>query len=192
MILFPVILPVVENMDRLSGRENVALLSKVSRQALKLSAEKSGVVLGELSKDEKDVPLPFGSYYWSISHKPRYVAAVIGDSCIGIDIEEVRPRPESIFGYVASDEDWDLMGGKSLHAFFRCWTAKEAVLKAAGIGIGGLMKCRVLSVPDEVHIILNYQDCDYEVEQLYYNNHIVTVLKNDNKVEWVYPVRGKL
>ena len=185
--LFPVILPVIEDINKLPGKEKVALLSRVSREALKLSTEKSGVTVGELYKDENDVPIPFGSHYWSVSHKPKYVAAVISNDKIGIDIEEIKPRSESLFDYVATGEEWKLSKEKSWDTLFRYWTAKEAVLKAIGIGISGLKTCRIISVPDGDYIILDYQDRFFQVEQLRYKNHIVSVLKGNNKIEWIIP-----
>jgi 4'-phosphopantetheinyl transferase len=185
MTLFPVILPVAEVERRLSGKEKVAELSRISREALKLSAEKSGVMLGELLKDEDDVPCPFDGNYWSLSHKSKYVTAIVSKEMIGIDIEEIRPRSESIFSLVASDEEWELSQDLSWDTFFRYWTAKEAALKAVGVGIGGLKVCRIISVPDNNHIVLNYRDSLFRVEQLSYKNHIVSVIKNDNEIEWV-------
>jgi 4'-phosphopantetheinyl transferase len=183
--LFPVILPVAKAGHRLSGSEKVARLSRISREALKLSAGKWGVTLGELQKDENDVPCPFDGHYWSLTHKSKYVAAVVGKDKIGIDIEEIKPRSKAIFSLVASDEEWERAQDRSLDIFFRYWTAKEAVLKAIGIGIGGLKTCRVVSVPDEHHIILDYRDHTFRVEQLYHKNHIVSVLKEDNEIEWI-------
>jgi len=185
MTVFPVILPVAEPVHKLSGKEKVARLSRVSREALRLSAEKSGVVLGELLKDEDDVPCPFGGNYWSVSHKSKYVAAVVSRAKIGIDIEEIKPRSESIFSLVASDEEWELSPDRSWGIFFRYWTAKEAALKAVGIGIGGLKACRLVSIPDANHMVLNYRGCLFIVEQLSYRNHIVSIVKNDSEVEWV-------
>jgi 4'-phosphopantetheinyl transferase len=183
--LFPVILPVAKAGNRLSGSEKVARLSRISREALKLSAGKWGVTLGELVKDENDVPCPFDGHYWSLTHKSKYVAAVLSRNRIGIDIEEIKPRSKSIFSLVASDEEWERAQDRSLDTFFRYWTAKEATLKATGVGIGGLKACRVVSVPDEHHIILDYRDHSFRVEQLYHKNHIVSVLKEDNEIEWI-------
>lgn len=187
MTLFPVILPVTEDISKLPGKEKVALLSRISRDALKLSAERSGVIVGELHKDENDVPLPFSNHYWSVSHKPKYVAAVTSNDRIGIDIEEIKPRSESLFDYVATGEEWELSQEKSWDTLFRYWTAKEAVLKAIGIGISGFKTCRIISVPDEGHIILDYQNRLFRVEQLRYQGHIVSVLKDNNKIEWTIP-----
>ena len=184
MTLFPVILPVDEARNGLSGKEKVARLSSISREALNLSAQKSGVTLAELKKDEDDVPCPFDGNYWSVSHKPKCVAAVVSREKIGIDVEEVKPRSESIFGPVASDEEWELSQDRSWNTFFRYWTAKEAILKSVGIGIGGLKACRVVSIPDQYNIVLHYRDSLFLVEQSYYNDHIVAVLKDNNEIEW--------
>lgn len=184
MTLFPVVMPVIEVGHRLSGKEQVAHLSRIAREALKLSAEKSGVRLGELNKDEKGAPCPVLGNYWSLSHKSNYVAAVVSKDKVGIDIEEMKPRAESLFAHVASDEEWELKE-KSWDTLFRYWTAKEATLKVIGIGISGLKTCRIISVPDENHITLDYKGQFFLVEQLRYKNHIVSVLKDDNQIEWV-------
>jgi len=184
MTLFPVILPVAEELQKLSGKDKVDHLSQSAREALKLSAEKSGVRLGELLKDEKGVPCPVADVYWSLSHKPKYVAAVVSKDKVGIDIEEMKPRTESILAHVASDEEWELKE-RSWDTFFRYWTAKEAILKVIGIGISGLKTCRIISVPDENHIALDYNGQFFLVEQLRYKNHIVSVLKGDNQIDWI-------
>lgn len=185
MTLFPVVLPVAEADRNLSGAERVARLSRIAREALRLSAEKSGVVLGKLLKDEDDVPYPSNGNYWSLSHKPKCVAAVVSDKAIGIDIDEIRPRRKSAFNLVASEEEWELGKDRSWCTFFRYWTAKEATLKVAGVGIGGLKACRLVSIPDKNHIVLNHRGCLFIVEQFNYRNHVVSVVKNDNEVEWI-------
>jgi len=185
MTLYPVIMPVGGDVQRLSGREKVAALSNCARQALRLSAERIGIALGELRKDDDDVPLPFGGYHWSVSHKPKYVAAVIGQGSIGIDIEEIGPRKENIFGYVASADEWRLFGGESWDSLCRCWTAKEAVLKSTGTGLAGLKSCRVADVQDNANISLSFEGRLYQVAQMRLDGHIVSILKNDNLVEWV-------
>jgi len=184
MTLFPVVIPVIESGHKRQGKEKVAHLSRISREALKLSAEKSQVKLGELLKDEKGVPCPVAGIYWSLSHKPKYVAAVVSKNRVGIDIEEMKPRAKSLFAHVASDEEWELKG-RSWDTLFRYWTAKETILKVIGIGISGLKTCRIISVPDENHIALDYKGQFFLVEQLRYKNQIVSVLKNGDQIEWV-------
>ncbi len=185
MTLYPVVMPVSGDVQRLSGREKVVALSACARQALQLSADRSGIALGELQKDSDDIPLPFGEYHWSVSHKPKYVAAVAGRGRIGIDVEEIEPRRENIFSYVASDEEWELFGGKSWDSLYRCWTAKEAVVKSTGAGLAGLKSCRVDAVLDAASISLSFKGHPYRIAQMRVDGHIVSVLKGDNLVEWV-------
>ena len=185
MTLFPVVLPLPEADPSLSGKEKVVRLSRIAREALRLSAERSGVTLGKLVKDEDDVPLPFDGTHWALSHKPKCVAAVVCSEGIGIDVEEIGPKAEPIFDLVGSDEEWEMGGGRTWDTFFRYWTAKEAVLKAVGIGIGGLKKCRVTSLPDDAQVELIYQGNLYLVEQLRHRNHIISVLRNGHEVQWV-------
>jgi len=182
MTLFPVVMSVIETQP--SGKEAVDRLSWIAREALKVSAQKSQVKLGELAKDGNGVPCPVDGIYWSLSHKPKYVAAVVSSGKVGIDIEEMKPRAESLFARVAGDEEWELTQ-KSWDILFRYWTAKEAVLKVIGIGIGGLRTCRITSVPDEDHITLDYRGQLFLVEQLRHDNHIVSVLKGDNEIDWI-------
>jgi len=186
MTLFPVIMPVIEAGYKLSGKDKVDHLSQSAREALKLSAEKSGVTLGKLLKDEKGAPWPVNGNYWSLSHKPECVAAVVSKDKVGIDIEEMKPRDELLFARVASNKEWELKE-RSWDTFFRYWTAKEAILKVIGIGISGLKTCRIISVPDENHIALDYNGQLFLVEQLRYKNHIVSVLKGDNQIDWIIP-----
>jgi 4'-phosphopantetheinyl transferase len=185
MTLHPVVMPVSGDVQRLSGRNKVAALSDCARQALQISADRAGVVLGELQKDGDDIPMPFGGYHWSVTHKPKYVAAVIGRGRMGIDVEEIEPRKKDIFGYVAGDEEWNLFGGKSWDSLCRCWTAKEAVVKSTGTGLAGLKSCRVDDVLDATSISLSFQGRLYRVAQMRVDGHIVSVLKDDSLVEWV-------
>ena len=184
MTLFPVVMPVIEAECNPSGKEAVDRLSRIAREALKVSAQKSRVKLGELLKDGDGAPCPVDGIYWSLSHKPKYVAAVVSNDKVGIDIEQVKPRTESLFARVAGDAEWELKE-KSWDTLFRYWTAKEAILKVIGIGISGLKTCQIISVPDEHHIILDYMGRLFLVEQLRHNNHIVSVLKGNNEIDWI-------
>ncbi|MCX5998067.1 MAG: 4'-phosphopantetheinyl transferase superfamily protein [Chloroflexi bacterium] len=185
MKMFAVVIFLHHDSEIVSRKEQAFLLESISRRALDLSAKEGGVRLGPLAKDLNNAPVPFDGHCWSISHKPKCVAAVAGPIRVGIDVEEVRPRAASLFNHVASRAEWQLSPSRSWLTFFRYWTAKEAVLKAVGIGLAGMKACRVLSLPDEDHVELEYQECRYLVEQLRQRDHIVSVLKDANEVEWV-------
>ena len=184
--LFPVILPVPDEVRNFQPRERVIFLSQHARQALKIAAEKSGVRLGEVLKDDNGVPQPWGGIHWSISHKKRYVCGVVAPLPIGIDIERVRDFSEGLFQKTATEREWALadMETESVMAFFRFWTAKEAVLKATGIGIKDLLKCRVQQIVDDHHLQIRYDNRDWLIEHFFFDDHVASIVKSSFQIEW--------
>ena len=185
--LFPVILPVPGEVHDYKPRERVVFLSRHARRALKLAAEKSDVRLGELVKDDNGVPQPCDGIHWSISHKTRYVCGVVAPLPIGIDIERVRDFSAGLYQKTATDEEWALadMQSDAVMAFFRYWTAKEAVLKATGIGIKDLLKCRVNHIIDDMHLQIQYDGQDWLIEHFIFNDHVASIVKSDFRIHWI-------
>ena len=191
MTLYPVILPLLPEDQKLRGRELVQAQRRRARQALARSCEASGITLGPLEKDERDAPLPFNGTYWSLSHKPQFVAAVVGLTPIGIDIEEITPRNAGIHAYIAGDEEWAL-ADRGWETLFRYWTAKEAVLKAVGVGISHLKKARIHAIPDTDNLLVDYASRLWPVRHYRFGDHIVSVTRDDHEVVWrlVQPQSG--
>ena len=185
--LFPVILSVPDKARSLSGRERVLFLSRHARMALARSAELSGIRLGELEKDEKGVPLPSAGNYWSISHKPLYVAGVVSDRPVGIDIEQIHEINPALYRKVAGEDEWMLGDGRSIDLFFRFWTAKEAVIKVRGTGIRDMRKCRVIEVRDKNTLRIECSGVIRDIEQVYFDGHIASLICPDHSVRWELP-----
>ncbi len=183
-ILYPVILAVPDKEQKLTGREKVANLSNHARRALEISAQKSCIELGDLTKNENGAPLPFDGNYWSLTHKPIYVGGVIAPTQIGIDIEKIRPCSKALFRKTANESEWGLSDADSFKLFFRYWTSKESVLKASATGIRDLSKCRIVQIIDHNHLVINYEDRKWLIEHFYFDGHIASVVKNDFDVEW--------
>ncbi|MFV0349550.1 MAG: 4'-phosphopantetheinyl transferase family protein [Halodesulfovibrio sp.] len=82
---------------------------------------------------------------FSISHSGDMVwAALCRGSHVGIDVEEIRPVPELevLTAALHPHERADVFAAaetERLRTFYRCWTRKEAVLKAAGTGLNATM-----------------------------------------------------
>jgi 4'-phosphopantetheinyl transferase len=186
-IIYPVLLVVPENAKNLKGREKVMFLSQHARKALKISAEHIGIEFFSLLKDDNGIPLPFQGTFWSVTHKPLYVGGIVAPAKIGIDIEQIKPISKGLFEKTAHDSEWNLSPDpRSLELFFRFWTAKEAVLKATGDGISGLLKCKVIEIPDNTNMVLHYQDRRWSIEHHFFNGHIAAVVKNEFDIKWIF------
>ncbi|MDF1593209.1 MAG: 4'-phosphopantetheinyl transferase superfamily protein [Desulfobacterales bacterium] len=182
--IFPVILAVPETDRRLKGREKTIALSGYARRALELSSQKNGIILAQLLKEENGAPLPFSGNHWSLSHKSAYVGGVAAGFRIGIDIERIRPIQKALYRRTATDDEWRLSSEAPLQLFFRYWTAKEAVLKAAAIGLKDLTKCRIGKVLDEHHLIVDYLDKPWLVAQVFFDGHVAAVVSPVREVQW--------
>ena len=169
----------------LPPRSRVKFLSRHARKALDISARKSDLDLGKLVQDDTGRPLPANGVHWSLTHKTDYVGAVASLDIIGIDLEKIIPRnTRALFRKTADPAEWALAGNKSWGVFHRYWTAKEAVLKATGIGIRDLSTCRVIEVRDHHHLTIHYADRIWPIEHHYFSGHIASIIKNADRIIW--------
>jgi len=183
-VIYPVILSVSAGAKELTRRARVKYLSRHARRALEISAEKSGIKLGELIKEDNGSPLPFDGNYWSVTHKPEYVGGVIASELIGIDIEKIRPCSKALFKKTADDREWALSDTDPLTLFFRYWTSKEAVLKAGGKGLTDLSNCRIVQITDDNNLIIKYKNRKWFVEHFFFKGHVASVIKTASRIEW--------
>lgn len=184
-ILTPVIMKVSPS-DRLPrGKEQVQMLSRLARQAAQMSSEKSGHKITAFCKNQDGVPIPTAGVYWSISHKPHFVGGVVAAEPVGIDIEQVRQVDVGVMQRIADDQEWALAGGRELEAFFRFWTAKEAVLKAMGVGFTGLSNCRILRMLDKDRLKVGYDQKTFVVHQIWFaEDHLAAVTETGRSLQW--------
>ena len=185
--IYPVILNVPHAKQALKGREKVRFLSEFAREALGRSAARLGVALPRLEKAENGAPLPVDGVHWSVSHKSRYVAAVAAPRPVGIDIEQIRPVKEGLADRIADPQEWHLFSGDRQTAFFCCWTAKEAVLKAAGVGIAGLDDCRIISVEGPDRLMAVFRETTWRVGFHHFRRHLTAVAANGLRPSWISP-----
>lgn len=94
---------------------------------------------------------------FNVSHSGNTILmAITLDQAVGIDLEQIRPRPhleamtQRFFAPEESDQIMSLEEHDREKAFYHCWCRKEAILKGAGLGIWiGLDKFAVNTSPDD-------------------------------------------
>ena len=188
--IYPVILKVPDEKRALSGRASVRFLSQYAREAVIFSAQKAGIDLPILEKDSDGVPMPANGFFWSLSHKPEYVAGVISDHRVGIDIERIRPVQPSLVNRVMDNIERQQTGTISDEMFYRCWTAKEAVLKTLGSGLKGLSQCKLHRIIDQTTLVIACRQEHWMVEHTYYDNHVASVVRSEKNIQWIHTDSG--
>lgn len=185
--IFPVILKVPDEQQKLSGRDQVYFLKTFARQAVISSGKKLGIELSVLENDSNGAPLPVNEYYWSLSHKPEYVAGVVAKQPVGIDIEHIKPVKTALFKKIAVESEWQLADRTSDVLFYRYWTAKEAVLKAVGIGFRGWSHCKIDRIIDATRLVVIYRERSWMIQHVFFNSHMASVVIENQTVQWSLP-----
>jgi 4'-phosphopantetheinyl transferase len=171
----------------LIGREKSESLSTYARSALFKSAELSGVTLGPLEKGDRGEPIPANGSYWTLSHTTDLVAGVVAPFAVGIDIEKIAPVSQALRAKLAGPREWALANDNGDNTFCRIWTAKEAVLKAVGAGLGGLSRCSVVEIADEHHTRLEYEAKNWIVSHYFdITGYIASITVPADAVNWLY------
>jgi 4'-phosphopantetheinyl transferase len=183
-ILYPVILAVPDAERQLKGRDKVRALSRLARIALRYSCQKSGLHLAHFPKSAEGIPLPLNGIHWSLSHKSTVVGGVAAPFPVGFDLETIRPVNEGLMAKVAGEAEWHLTREDRRTAFFRFWTAKEAVLKAVGQGIAGLSRCRVVEITDETRMTLVFDEIRWPVVHFRFDHHVAAITPQEAEVCW--------
>ena len=187
-IIYPVILKVPDEKQALFGRDSVCFLSQYAREAVISSAQRSGSDFSVFEKDSDGVPTPSNGVFWSLSHKPEYVTGVTSNTLIGIDIEQIRPVQLALFNRILDSKERQLAGTASDEMFYRCWTAKEAVLKILGLGLKGLSLCKLNRIIDKKTLVVSCRQKQWVIEHCYYDNHVASVVKTGKIIQWILPI----
>lgn len=123
-------------------------------------AEKTGLPLEdiEILRTQRGKPyVNIPDIHISISHSSSFVAVVIANKPIGIDIEVIKPLNLKVADRVCSQSDKQLLSlskdkDEALINFLKIWTAKEAYFKMTGTGITNIKGISYKDIP-AVHSI---------------------------------------
>lgn len=104
-----------------------------------LAAEYGISPLPEVARTEEGKPyfpsLP--ALCFNLSHTGPYILCAVSSKPVGVDIEQLRPRRDSLPRYAFTQEEYaqyEALGG-DWPAFYTLWTRKEAWCKYTGEGL---------------------------------------------------------
>lgn len=98
-----------------------------------------------------DRTIKANGFYWSVSHKPEYVAAAISSVPIGVDIELNVSRSHELLK-TFSVPDWK--------TFYRHWVCKEALIKLLQLTIHDMPRIQI-EHEEENSVLVSYQQNHY-------------------------------
>ncbi len=77
-----------------------------------------------------------GGPRFNLSHSGDYVVLATAASEVGVDVEKIEPYPDALAQrcFTPPEYAW-LKRQDGMEAFYRLWTAKESVMKGAGLGL---------------------------------------------------------
>ncbi len=134
----------------MKGEAKVTALSLFARKSAKASSLKAKLDIKIFKKNDLGIPAASNNVYWSVSHKLDFVAGIVSKQKVGIDIECIKKSKKLSYNLfekiVDHDEQLVFKGYDKNIAFFRAFTAKEAVLKLTGDGIKGLSEAKIKNI----------------------------------------------
>lgn len=127
-----------------------------------------GLAAADVTFDETEHGKPFivGGPFFNLSHSHNLAALAITDTFdLGLDIEHVRgiEGPEIARRFFSARECAALSaysGAAYEAAFYRCWTRKEAYVKAQGEGLGISLQAFDVTIDEEAPRILRIDGDD--------------------------------
>jgi 4'-phosphopantetheinyl transferase len=127
-------------------------LREILARYLDARAEEIAFCANEFGKPRLDAPFHSSGICFNVSHsKDLVVIAVACDRQVGVDVEFVRTIVdfESIAHrwFTDSEREFVMSEQDSLNGFFRCWTRKEAFVKAIGKGLSAPLNSIDVSLP---------------------------------------------
>jgi len=131
-------------------------------------------------------------FYFNLSHSGNYVAMAVSEAEVGIDIEQISPYSKEVVQrcFVPQESEW-LDEQKNDASFYKLWTAKESIMKAAGKGLEMAPEsfC-VLPMTPSFHCVQNQIWCLFW--EVYENHQICVASKKDEPINLVFLSRSNL
>jgi 4'-phosphopantetheinyl transferase len=143
------------------------LLREILGRYLEMQPEEIRFSVGRFGKPYLCSSTACNRLHFNLSHSGSlFLLAISADHEIGIDVEQIRPDTpftdiaRLVFSPREQNELLNLPDGLQINAFYRCWTHKEAYLKACGKGFSLQPNSFDVSLLPKYPVILNTHDND--------------------------------
>lgn len=118
-----------------------------------------------------ELACPHAQLKFNLSHSGSHIAVATADRDVGVDVEEIRDGLDFVQitrrFFVEEEQDYVLCADQAgvRERFYYIWVRKEAMLKAAGIGLSDIAKTAVLADGVEMNLA-NGQTARYSIRTI--------------------------
>jgi len=127
-----------------------------------------------LKIDKNWVPIFENNIFWSISHKKDLVFVGVSDRKIGLDVELIKPRDESLLN-IFSENEYKILWWKTWENFYILWTGKEAIIKKKLWKLDNMKKL----------VLEKVESCKYKISWVNFTKKLIISWNNiSNCVDW--------
>lgn len=129
----------IEKIER-NRQKNNRLQSIWAGVLLEYALQEVGITGANLTflknADGKPYIKEYSEFYYNLSHSREYVALVVDDCPVGIDVEGIRVGYQKLVTRFFAEEEIEILQKQwSDELFTKLWTRKESYLKATGYGM---------------------------------------------------------